>query len=381
MDRLTVVRAGAEGESVEAAARRVAPIFSGVHLTALRELRGETQAGTAAAAGITASALSQAERGITALSASNIAKIAEHFGVSPDALAERREPRVEMEPQFRHLRRTPARDRRQADRFIRAAARVASALREQVEFPEPFSLTCPIDPERPIDDVAEEVEHAAALARLELGLPKYKPITHRLIGSFEAGGITVVRDPEAGSDIDAFSAVVGQLPVVVLYGGEDAVWDRDNFNLAHELGHIVMHRGIDHTPGTRSIEAQAHRFAGAFLGPSKKLREELPRDLDWARYFELKRRWGMSMAALVRRAKDLRVIDDDTYTRAMKQQSAHGWRRIEPGVNDRPLPTPLYLGRAKSLADMTQSELATATHLPKDVVRRIVGPKRPKLID
>ena len=381
MGRLTVVPAGAESESVEEAARRVAPIFSGAHLTALRELRGETQAGTAAAADITASALSQAERGSTALSASNIAKIAEHFEVSPDAFAERREPRAEMEPQFRHLRRTPARERRKADRFIRAAARVASALRDQVEFPEPFSLTCPVDPERQIDEVCEDVERAAARARLELDLPKNKPITHRLIKSFEAGGITVVRDPETSSDIDAFSAVVDQLPVIVLYGGEDAVWDRDNFNLAHELGHIVMHRGIDHTPGTRTVEAQAHRFAGAFLGPSKRLREELPRDLDWGRYFELKHRWGMSMAALVRRAKDLGVIDDATYTRAMKQQSAHGWRRIEPGADDRPLPAPRYLSLAKSKAQVTHPELANAAHLPVDVVRRIVGPRRPTLID
>lgn len=381
MGRLTAVPAGAESESVEEAARRVAPIFSGAHLTALRELRGETQAGTAAAAGITASALSQAERGRTALSAANIAKIARYFEVSPGALAERREPRVEMEPQFRHLRRTPVRDRRKADRFIRAAARVASVLRDEVEFPEPFSLTWAIDPERHIDEVADEVERAATRARLELDLPKNKPVTKRLIESFEAGGITVVRDPKAGSDIDAFSAVVGQLPVIVLYGGEDAVWDRDNFNLAHELGHIVMHRGIDHTPGTRTVEAQAHRFAGAFLGPGKKLREELPRDLDWGRYFELKRRWGMSMAALVRRAKDLGVIDDATYTRAMKQQSAHGWRRVEPGANDRPLPMPRHLSLARTKAQMTRRELADAAHLPVDVVRRILGPKRPKLID
>ena len=188
-----------------------------------------------------------------------------------------------------------------------------------------------------------------------------------------------MRDPQTGIDIDAFSAVVEKLPVIVLYGGEDAAWDRDNFNLAHELGHIVMHRGIDHTPGTRTVEAQAHRFAGAFLGPSKRLWEELPRDLDWSRYFELKRRWGMSMAALVRRAKDLGVIDDATYTRAMKQQSAHGWRRVEPGANDRPIPAPRYLRTAKSKAQVSIPALANATHLPVDVVRRIVGPKKPKL--
>lgn len=359
----------------------MAPIFSGPRLVSLRELRGETQAAVAAAAGITSSALSQAERGGTALSAPNIAKLAVHFGVSPKAFAERREPVVEMEPQFRHLRRTSVRDQRKAVQFIRATAAVASVLRDRVQFPEPFSFIHQIDPERHIDDVADDIETAAAQARYELGLPKNKPIGSKLVGRLEAGGIAVVRDPETSSDIDAYSAVVGRLPVIVLDGGEGSVWDRDNFNLAHELGHIVMHRGIDHTPGTRTVEAQAHRFAGAFLGPRKRLREELPRELDWIDYFELKRRWGMSMAALVRRAKDLGIIDEAMYSRAMKQQSAHGWRRVEPGSTDRPLPAPRYLSRAKSMANMTHSQIADAAHLPKDVVRRIVGSSKPTLVD
>ena len=39
------------------------------------------------------------------------------------------------------------------------------------------------------------------------------------------------------------------------------------------------------------------------------------------------------MAALVWRAKDLGVIDDTIYTRAMKAyQRAGGWRKVEPGV-------------------------------------------------
>ena len=237
-----------------------------------------------------------------------------------------------------------------------------------------------ITPERPVEDVAEDVESAAALARSELGLPKNKPIGSKLIRRLEAGGVTVVRDIETDRDIDAYSAVVGHLPVIVLDGGKRSVWDRDNFNLAHELGHIVMHRGISHTPGTRTVEAQAHRFAGAFLAPAKALRQELPRDLDWGCYLELKREWGMSMAALIRRAKDLGIIDDVMYTRAMKQRSAYGWRRVEPGSADRPLPTPRFLRRAMSRAEISAPRLAERANLPEDVVLRIVGKQKPSLI-
>ncbi len=359
----------------------MAPVFSGQRLVALRELRGETQSAVAGAAGITASALSQAESGGTALSAPNIAKLAKYFGVPPGAFAKRQEPDLEMKPQFRHLRRTPAREQRKAERFVFATARVASILRERVEFPEPFSFTYPIDPEQPIENVASEVEHAAALTRSELGLPKSKPIEPKLIDRLEAGGITIVRDPDTDKDIDAYSAVVGKLPVIVLDGGEGSVWDRDNFNLAHELGHLVMHRGIDYTPGTRTIEAQAHRFASAFLGPAKGLKKELPNDLDWDCYFDLKRRWGMSMAALVRRARDLGVIGDAEYTRAMKQQSAYGWRKVEPGATDRSLPSPRFLKRAAKMAGVSPARLANRAHLPEAVVLRIVGTKKPSLVD
>ena len=370
----------ADIEAIQAAARRVAPVFSGLRLVALRELRGESQAAVAAAAGITASALSQAERGDTTLSAVNIAKVAQFFEVSPAAFAERREPELKMQPQFRHLRRTSAREQRKAERFVLATAQAASIVRDLVDFPEPFSFTCPVNPELPIDDVAEHVERAAALTRSQLGLPKNKPIGSKLISRLEAGGITVVRDRETDRDIDAYSAVVGQLPVIVLDGGKGSVWDRDNFNLAHELGHLVMHRGIPHTPGTRTVEAQAHRFAGAFLGPAKVLRNVLPRDLDWGCYLELKHEWGMSMAALVRRAKDLGVIDDTMYTRAMKQRSAYGWREVEPGSTDRSLPAPRLLRRAMSKAEMSPSRLAEQAHLPEVVVLQIVGKQRPSLI-
>ena len=369
------------GEPIAKAARRVVPVFSGERLMALRELHGMSQAAVAEAAGITPSALSQAERGNTTLKPPNIAKVARLFGVMPDAFAERPEPDFAMEPQFRHLRRTPTRERRRSERFIRAAALVAANLRSEVRFPEVFEFTHDVDPDKPVADVADQIETAAALTRDHLGIARDEPIGTDLLHRLEAGGIIVVRDPLTDDDIDAYSAVVDRLPVIVLDGGERSVWDRDDFNLAHETGHLVMHRGITHRPGTKNVESQAHRFAGALLGPADALRHQLPTDLDWGRYLELKRRWGLSMFALVRRAKDLEVIDDATYVRAMKQRSAHGWRFVEPGANDHPLPAPRLLSLAASLAQITTADLARRTHLPEEVVERILGRQQPSLID
>ena len=365
---------------VLAAARRVLPVFSGRRLVAMRELLGLTQAEVAAATRITSSALSQAERGATTLSAASLVRVASLMEVSPDGFAEQPEPQIALDPQFRHLRQTPMREQRKAEQFVHAIAQIAKLLREAVQFPEPFSFANQVDPDLRIDEVAQHVEHAAAQARAALEIPPDVPIGSELIDCLEAGGVTVVRDRETDPDIDAYSAIVDGLPVIVLDGSEDSVWDRDNFNLAHELGHLVMHKGIGHVPGTRTVEAQAHRFAGAFLGPADGLGPELPSDLDWGRYLQLKRRWGLSMAALVRRAKDLGVIDDAIYTRAMKQRSAHGWRFVEPGSGDRAPPAPRYLSVATSLAETDIGDLADRAHLPRKVVARIVGDQRPSLV-
>ena len=362
------------------AARSVQPVFDGSRLVAMRELLGWTQGEVAERTGISPSALSQAERGDTTLSASNIVSVAEFLGVSPEAFVEQPEPRVDLVPQFRHLRRTPKREQRKAEQLVYATAQVAKVLQQSVQFPEPFECDEAVDPDLPIEEAKKQVERAASQTREALDVPPDDPIGDDVMGLLEAGGITVVRDPDTDEDIDAYSAIVDDLPIIVLYGGDDCVWDRDNYNLAHELGHLVMHRGTRRDPGTRTVEAQAHRFAGAFLGPKKAIRSQLPTDLDWGRYLQLKRTWGLSMAALVRRAKDLKVIDDATYTRAMKQRSSYGWRFKEPGASDRAVPEPQYLKLAASLSGMSAEQLADRTYLPIGVVKRIIGKPIPSLV-
>ena len=364
-----------------AAARRVLPVFSGSQLVAMRELLGWTQAEVAEATEISASALSQAERGETTLSAANIVQVASLFEVSPEVFVEQPEPPVDLVPQFRHLRRTPRREQLRAERLVYATTRVVRVLQESVQFPEPFEFHSDVNPDQPIGEVADQVEDVAAQTRAALDIPPDEPIGGKVIDILEAGGITIVRDPETDSDIDAYSAIVDGLPIIVLDGGDDCVWDRDNFNLAHELGHLVMHRGNRRTPGTKTVEAQAHRFAGAFLGPAQALLPQLPSDLDWVRYLGLKRTWGLSMAALVRRAKDLEVIDDSTYTRAMKQRSSYGWRFEEPGSDDRAPQAPQFLCLGASLSEMSPDQLADRARLPERVVKRIIGDLPPSLIN
>lgn len=359
-------------ESLERA-QRVVPVFDGERLRALRELTGGIQADVAHQAGITPSALSQAERGVSTPTAATLARLAEVLDITVEAFTRRPDPRSELNPQFRHLRRTPQREQRRALRLVEATAAVLRALADRVQLPHPFRFAHAVDPDASIDVVGDGIETIAAEARAALDVDRRVPLGVDLVELLENQGIVVVRDTETDDDIDAYSAVVNEHPIIVLDGGSDSVWDRDNFNLAHELGHLVMHRGAEHRPGTRTAEQQAHRFAGAFLVPKDSITSEIPDDLDWGTYLELKMRWGLSMAALVHRAHDLRIMSDAMYTKAMKRRSAYGWRRVEPGNDLRPQPQPSLVSRATEAAGMSVADVAALAGIPVAVARRIVG--------
>jgi Zn-dependent peptidase ImmA (M78 family) len=82
--------------------------------------------------------------------------------------------------------------------------------------------------------------------------------------------------------------------------------------------------------GLAETEKQAHAFAAAFLMPADDIRPELPSTVDWPRLFDLKRRWQVSLAALLMRAKTLGRLSEANYLTAVKTASARGWRRVEP---------------------------------------------------
>ena len=54
------------------------------------------------------------------------------------------------------------------------------------------------------------------------------------------------------------------------------------------------------------------------------------RRLDWTRLRQMKLRWGVSLAALIRRAFDLGLYTEATYRRAYSVLNQRGWRTEEP---------------------------------------------------
>jgi len=268
---------------------------------------------------------------------------------------------------FRSLQSTPARARRQALGRAHLLHDLAAAIDRHIRLPQ-VSILRRLAPSHETD----EIEQLAAHVRSEWGLPS-GPIIH-VVRELERHGAVVARFTVERDDVDGFSAWYPLRPVVVL-GEDKGIAARSRFDGAHELGHLVLH-GPDRA-GERAAEREAHHFAAAFLMPADDIIDLLPTSLVWRNLVDLKAEWGVSIAALLRRARDLGTMSPHTYVNAMKAMSARGWRKIEPGDELLGAPErPVLLERAlKTLQaqGISLDRLADDAALPVAEIERLVG--------
>lgn len=152
-----------------------------------------------------------------------------------------------------------------------------------------------------------------------------------LVRLLENHGVLVVFSPPQTAAVDAYSFESHLRPVVVLNPSKQDYY-RQRFDVAHELGHLVMH--ADAEPGSRVVEEQANRFASELLMPADQVFDLLPSKMSgnvWGLLAKLKEQWGVSMQALLFRARKLGKLNDVSYRNAMTTVSVRGWRRSEPG--------------------------------------------------
>lgn len=140
-----------------------------------------------------------------------------------------------------------------------------------------------------------------------------------------AGGI-VFRCNFRGNRIDGISQWpldAGEFPPV-FFVNDGIPGDRARFTLAHEIGHVVLH----HLPATNP-ERDADQFASEFLMPSNDIADDL-KSITLKKASALKSKWKVSMAALIRKARSLEIIDQLRYENLMTELSRLGYRKCEP---------------------------------------------------
>jgi Zn-dependent peptidase ImmA (M78 family)/DNA-binding XRE family transcriptional regulator len=168
---------------------------------------------------------------------------------------------------------------------------------------------------------------AAARLRAEWKLGFY-PIPN-MIRLLEAKGIRVYWFDETDTSVDALCKVEKSIPYILLSQRERG-GERMRFDLAHELGHLVMHRGVQDL-SRKSIEDAANQFAASFLMPEEQFRKEFPANCSMVHLLNLKPRWGVSLQALIHRCFDLKLYSEFQYKSAYQKIGVNGWRTMEPG--------------------------------------------------
>lgn len=344
---------------MSADARQAAAIFDPQRLRIARQLQGLQRTELARLVGVSAAAVSQFELGRTRPRPATLAQIALRLQLPVSFFAGTGRPLPILETDqtfFRSLRRTTKRDRERALAHAALLAEVTRLIEERVVLPEldvPNDLT--LTPTSSADEAEEIAQELRARWQIDEG-----PVRN-VVRLVERRGIVVARFPLASADVDAFSWPLDHRPLVVL-SSEKRNYERSRLDAAHELGHLVMHHA-DPEPGSQPMENQAQRFGSAFIAPSDQIRDELPSgQVDWARLLEVKARWGLSMGALLYRAKELRVMSPTAYESALKYMNRKGWRLREPGPRRRP-EEPRLLEKALDLLEQNGTSLdALAEH-------------------
>ncbi|HEU5156039.1 MAG TPA: XRE family transcriptional regulator [Streptosporangiaceae bacterium] len=322
--------------------REAARFFAGSRLTLARQLAGLRKVELAARIEKTPTAVAAYESGRTRPSPTTVAKLCMALGIEPSFLLPNSGTvhSAEISPHFRSLRVTTQLVRDQAQAYGRVVYEIMEVLERHVVLPERDVPSHPVTSERSAGPI-----QAARLLREDWGLGS-GPISHLLRAS-ELHGVVIVFSPPQTATVDAYSFETISRPIVILNPLKDDYY-RQRFDLAHELGHLVMHADVE--PGNRAVEEQAHRFAAELLMPADELAKQLPHRANWPLLQELKEYWGVSLQALLYRGRELGVMSGVTYRNAMASMSKEGWRRQEPGARPE-VEQPSLLPRALSVLD------------------------------
>jgi Zn-dependent peptidase ImmA (M78 family) len=118
--------------------------------------------------------------------------------------------------------------------------------------------------------------------------------------------------------------------------------DKLRFTIAYELGHLVMHTFSTLNP-EQDINHEANVFAAEFLMPSNDIRPDYADNITIPLLAQLKKKWKVSMIALLYRADDLGILTSNQKRYLLQQFNSLHIRRREPQELDIPIEQPLLV--------------------------------------
>jgi Zn-dependent peptidase ImmA (M78 family)/DNA-binding XRE family transcriptional regulator len=196
-------------------------------------------------------------------------------------------------------------------------------------------------------------EAAAAIVRTEWGLG-VQPVSN-MIHLLESKGVRIFSLSVKAREVDAFSMWQAETPFVMMNVQKSS--EHSRFDVAHELGHLVLHR--NGAPTGKEAESEANRFASAFLMPDADVLAYTRPNPGIASLIQWKKRWGVSLASLNYRMHQLGMTTEYHYRNLCIEISKIGGRTSE--INGIPRERSLLLEKIlRLLADdgVSRSQIA-----------------------
>ncbi|MGS4986274.1 XRE family transcriptional regulator [Pseudosulfitobacter sp. RP-4] len=282
---------------------------------------------------------------------------------------------------WRDLKSVTKGSREAVDARVEFACEAFAVLDDYVEFPD---LQLPeLDlPAHWSDITDEDIEAAAEACRSDWGLGDY-PIPDMTLAAENIGVpvLAPVIENRKQSGFAHWDEVTGR--PFIGHNIRHTTAARARFNIAHELGHVLLHRSVakddlENLAFFNHIEKQAHRFAGALLFPRTAFYREV-RYASLSAFELLKRDWNISILAQIVRAQQLGIIDANRATTLFAAAGREGYRSTngEPYDDTVPVETPRMMRRAvDAIEDAGEMHLEVLKHripLPVDEVQELIG--------
>lgn len=274
---------------------------------------------------VTKQSLSKYEMGQVVPDSEMIGILSEALNVRPDYFFS--DQVLEFgEIEFRKLQNYPAKER---TRIVEIAK---DELGRYLELEQILGIETQFD--NPLNGMSirsqDDVEKAAETLRKDWGLGS--DALSNVIELLEDHHVKVL-EIDSSEEFDGFSTWVNgkSIPLIVLNKAKlSEVPDLKRFTALHELAHLLL--DVNHLP-EKEKEKFCHAFATAMLIPRDTLKKQLGGNRSKLSFQELaaiKQQYGISMQAIVYRAKDLQLISENYLRQFYIVFNQLGYRKQEP---------------------------------------------------
>jgi Zn-dependent peptidase ImmA (M78 family)/transcriptional regulator with XRE-family HTH domain len=190
----------------------------------------------------------------------------------------------------------------------------------------------------PVLEVEGDMTPAKAAKTLRSLWKVNTPVIENMVRVLEWQGIIVHAFDFGTARVDSRSMLTeDKYPVVFINSAH--LGDRLRYSLAYELAQLVMHTETVVSP-ERDISREANEFAAEFLMPRDMIIKDFENGITLPVLGELKRKWKVSMIALLYRADDLGLLTPNQKRYLIQQFNQQRIRRREPEELDVPMEQP-----------------------------------------